>query len=232
MRIRQFRYAADNLAYLIYGENAALAVDPGAVEDMLTFLEKSGLTLQAVVNTHSHPDHTTGNKSILEQTKAVFMDTEILLKEPFLELEGDRIAVYHTPGHTQDSVIFQVDRSLVTGDTLFTGKAGRCFTGDLARFLKSIKRIMAFPSRTVIYGGHDYVLEYMDTAKAIEPNNTAIDDFLETYTPDHVCSTLADEYRINPTLRFNTDSLIHVLKERGLATATEYERWQSVMSIV
>ena len=232
MHIRQFRYGADNLAYLICGKTAAIAVDPGAVEDMLGYMNQSGLTLQTVVNTHTHPDHTTGNKALLRQSRAAYRDMASLLEESSLELEGNRIAVHHTPGHTEDSVVFQVDRSLLTGDTLFTGKAGRCFTGNLARFLESIKKIMAFPEDTVIYGGHDYVIEYMETAKAIEPHNTAIEDFLKTYTPDHVCSTLADEYRINPTLRFNTDSLIHVLKERGLATATEYERWQSVMSIV
>ena len=36
MRIRQFPYSADNLGYLIWGERHAMAVDGGAVKDILS----------------------------------------------------------------------------------------------------------------------------------------------------------------------------------------------------
>lgn len=232
MQVHQFRYAADNLAYLICAEHSALAIDPGAVTEILSFLEANGLKLRAVTNTHTHPDHTTGNAAILDKTGAEYLAPADLIGRESLTLEDNRIDVYHTPGHTEDSLIFHLDGRLVTGDTLFTGKAGRCFTGDPKRFLRSIKLIMGFPEDTVIYGGHDYVLEYLDTAAAIEPENPAVEEFRSRYNPDHVCSTLADEFRINPTLRFNTDSLTAVLKERGLAAESEYDRWRSVLSIV
>lgn len=232
MKIRQFKYASDNLAYLLYHDARGMAIDPGAVGDMLAFLETSGIQLAYVVNTHTHPDHTSGNAAMIEATGAEYLDTASLIRRSFLELAGKRIDVFHTPGHSEDSVIFHVDDTLVTGDTLFTGKAGRCFTGDLEEFLASIKRIMSFPDETVIYGGHDYVLEYMETAKQIEPGNQAINAFLAAYNPEHVRSTLADEYRINPTLRFNRAPMIDILKGRGLAVETEYDRWRSVMSIV
>ncbi len=232
MQFYQFRYGQDNLAYLICGKKTALAVDPGAVEEILSFLTASGLKLQAVVNTHSHPDHTGGNVAILAATDAEYFTCEELIGRNSLVLEGHRICIYHTPGHTEDSLIFHVDSALITGDTLFTGKVGRCFTGDRQQFLQSIKMIMRFPEETVIYGGHDYVLEYLNTAAKIEPGNTAIEEFRRRYDPRRVCSTLAEEFRMNPTLRFNTDSMIAVLKQRGLAVDTEYDRWCSVLSIV
>jgi len=232
MEIKQFRYSADNLAYLIYNESQAIAIDPGAVNGIFAFLNQTDLKLKYVANTHTHPDHTSGNGAIIKKTGAEYMDMDMLTKNKSIELSGRRIAVHHTPGHSQDSVIFHFDNILVAGDTLFNGKAGRCFTGDLKRFLESIKLIMSFPDDTIVYSGHDYVLEYMETAITIEPDNKAIKEFLSTYNPDHVYSTLADEYRMNPTLRFNNQDLIEILKERGLPVATEYDRWQSIMSIV
>lgn len=232
MQFHQFRYGQDNLAYLICGEKTALAVDPGAVSEILSFLAAAGIKLQAVVNTHSHPDHTSGNTAILAATDAEYFTPEELIGRSSLVLEGRHINIYHTPGHTEDSLIYHVDSTLITGDTLFTGKVGRCFTGDRQRFLQSVKFIMDFPPETVIYGGHDYVLEYLDTAARIEPENEAIAEFRRSYDPARVCSTLADEFRINPTLRFNTDSLASVLKQRGLPADTEYDRWCSILSIV
>ena len=238
MEIKQFKYAADNLAYLIYdndntdNNNRGIAVDPGATEEIMAFIKQRGIELSYVVNTHTHADHTSGNSSILKSTNAEYLDMASLIDEGSIELSGELIRVYHTPGHTRDSVVFHFEGILLTGDTLLTGKAGRCFTGDLKRFLESMKLIMSLPDETIIYGGHDYVEEYMQTAKMVEPHNKAIEAFLAKYKPDKVFSTLAEEYKINPTLRFNEKSVIEVLRKKGLPVETEYERWCSIKSIV
>ncbi len=49
MKIRQFRYSSDNLGYVIYGEKSAVAIDGGAVEAILKFLDKNRLQLEFVV---------------------------------------------------------------------------------------------------------------------------------------------------------------------------------------
>ena len=232
MNIQQFRYGADNLAYVVYGNKEAIAVDPGAVNDILSFVKDRALTLQYVVNTHTHPDHTTGNQKVLDKTGAEYIEPKQLVQDQGLPLEREEIKVYATPGHTRDSVVFHFNKTLVTGDTLFIGKAGKCMTGDFNALLESLRFLMSFPEDTVIYPGHDYVEEYMDTAKTVEPDNPAIDAFLKTYSPDHVVSTLADEYQMNPTLRFNRPELIEKLKERGLSVETEPDRFRSVMWIV
>ena len=60
MNVKQFRYSMDNFGYLVYGKRSALAVDGGAVDEILSFINTKDLTLEFVTNTHSHMDHTTG----------------------------------------------------------------------------------------------------------------------------------------------------------------------------
>ena len=232
MQVKQFRYAADNFGYLVYDQKAAIVIDGGAVEEILLFASSRNLKIEYVTNTHTHPDHTSGNRSLIKNSGAEFIDTQQLYDLRQIALEDTGINIYHTPGHTTDSFCFYFDKILISGDTLFNGKAGRCFSGDLRAFLASLKMLINLPPDTIIYSGHDYVEEYMETAKRIEPANPYIDEFLEKYDSKHVFSRLKDEFLINPCLRFNDPKMIAILKKKGLPEETEYKRWESIMSIV
>ena len=230
MKIKQFKYASDNLGYLIFGRRTAVAIDGGAVSDIVSFMDKNGLRLAYATNTHTHADHTTGTRDLLKRTDATFIEIPTLKQEKEIELEGETIQVLETPGHTMDSVSFHFDHCLVTGDTLFNGTVGNCFSGDLKSFYNSIKLLMGFPDETIIYAGHDYVRASMDFAKLVEPDNREIERFLEKYDSDHIWSTLADERKMNPFIRFNEKSIIDYIQKHGLPVETEYERWESIMS--
>jgi len=225
LNVEQFRYSADNFSYLIYGEKYALAIDGGAWEEILLILERSNLKLAVVTNTHQHFDHTSGNDQILKATKAQFLDFADLPDNREIQIDGEKVFVYRTPGHTGDSVCFH------TVDTLFNGTIGNCFSGDLKNFYLSIKRLMTLPDATIVYAGHDYVQDSLAFARNLEPDNQDIDIFRNSYDPDHVCSTMADERRINPYLRFNEEPIIRLLEKKGLPCTTEWERWKSLMSI-
>jgi len=229
--VRQFRYAHDNLSYLVYGPSSALAIDGGATGAILSFLENRGLKLVYVMNTHDHADHTAGNGELLRATRAQLLTHRDLPHRRKIEIEGSVVEVLHTPGHTEDSKCFYTENFLISGDTLFNGTIGNCFTGDLKRFYESIKGLMALPAATVVYAGHDYVKDSMVFARYLEPDNDHIDAYLRRYDPAHVASTLADEMQINPYFRFNEESIIDFLKRRGLPVNTEWERWQSLMRI-
>lgn len=230
LNIEQFRYG-DNLAYLIYGNKEAMAIDGGAWQEILAFLETNNLTLKFVTNTHQHYDHTPGNEQLLRKTKAKFLNSSTLADNQEIIIEGEAVIVYRTPGHTSDSICFHTNNILVTGDTLFNATVGNCFSGDQKSFYQSIKRLMALPDETKIYAGHDYIRDSLAFAKHLEPENKEIDRFRNSYDPDHVYSTLADEHRINPYFRFNEESIINLLKANNLPHATEWERWESLMSI-
>jgi len=92
--------------------------------------------------------------------------------------------------------------------------------------------LMALPEKTIIYAGHDYVEEYMDVAKNLEPDNPHIDTYMSNYDPAHVRSTLAEEFKVNPCLRFNDPKIISILEAKGQPARTEFERFKSIRDIV
>jgi hydroxyacylglutathione hydrolase len=139
--------------------------------------------------------------------------------------------VYRTPGHSIDSICFHTGQYLLSGDTLFNGTIGNCFSGNLRAFYESIARLMALPEDTVVFPGHDYVELAIAFARYLEPENRDLDAYMSNYEPDCVRSLLRDEFKVNPYMRFNDPKLIEILKKRGLPVDTEWVRWQSLMAI-
>jgi len=231
MKIEQFRYGKDNLAYLVYARRTAIAVDGGAVDEILAFLRDRRLRLAAVVNTHGHPDHTVGTEELVRRTGAEYMHNGRLRTDGLICLDDETVRVLHTPGHTLDSLTFVAENALITGDTLFNATVGNCFSGDLAAFYASIEALLRFKDETRIYAGHDYLRESIAFARSLEPQNPNLAPYLARYRPEHVFSTLGEERRVNPYLRFNEPALVAVMRQRGLAVDTPYQRWVAVMSI-
>jgi hydroxyacylglutathione hydrolase len=231
LEIKQFFYGADNLGYLLYSDGRALAIDGGAVTDILDFVGQNHLKLDRVTNTHGHGDHTRGTRLLIQSTGAEHLDHRRFTDGHTIDLNGETVTVRLTPGHTADSVTFAADNFLVTGDTLFNGTVGNCFSGDLKAFYQSIQLLMQFPGETRLYAGHDYVTESLAIARKLTPANRAIDAYAAKYNKHHVVSTLDDERAVNPYLRFNDADIIRLLEANGLPTGTEYQRWEGIMSI-
>ncbi len=232
MDIQQFRYGADNLGYLVYSEKFSIAIDPGASEDMVKFAKEKNIPIDIVTNTHTHADHTQGNNALLKKTNARFIDCISLSHGQILDLkDGTGLEVMLTPGHTMDSLCFKGAGFVVTGDTLFNATVGNCFSGDLESFLNSLKLLMTLPGDTLVYAGHDYVLDAVKYAGIIEPDNPDLSGYASSYNPDHVVSRLSEELKVNPYLRFNTLSMIERLKEKNLPKETQLQRFSSVMEV-
>lgn len=231
MEIKQFKYASDNFGYLVYNGGEAMAIDGGAVAKILSFVKEQNLDLKFITNTHGHGDHTMGTQDLVRLSGGLFLDYKKFKDQDTIDLGDEAIMVLHTPGHTTDDITFFCDGFLVTGDTLFNGTVGNCFSGDLGAFYHSIKKLMAMPPDVKIYAGHDYVRESMVVAKNLDPDNGFISEYLEKIDHHHLFSTLADELTVNPYLRFNEKSLIALMKKEKLPTETEYQRWESIMSL-
>jgi hydroxyacylglutathione hydrolase len=231
LHVEQFRYGHDNLGYLIFGRTAAMAVDGGAWREILDFVRKHNLNLLYVTHTHRHHDHIEGSEQLLEVSGARLLGFHELQDDSVITLDGETVRVYRTPGHSIDSICFHAGRYLLSGDTLFNGTIGNCFSGNLRAFYESIRRLMALPEDTVVFPGHDYVELAIAFARHLEPENRDVDACMSNYEPDCVRSLLRDEFKVNPYMRFNDPKLIEILKKRGLPVDTEWERWQSIMAI-
>lgn len=165
--------SSKNFAYLIGDEQSreAAVVDPsGVVSEIMEALEDEGLQLKYVVNTHSHSDHTVGNKELAEMTGAKLLmyktresGSDAGLKEgDTITLKEIKIRVIHTPGHTPDSICLLVDNKLLTGDTLFVGECGRTdMSGGNSEDLYDslFGKILPLNDELGIYPGHDYGLK-------------------------------------------------------------------------
>ena len=230
MKIKQFRYASDNLGYLVYTDDRGIAVDAGAADDIAAFSAENGIEIICVTNTHTHGDHTAGNQVLLAKTGADFLDCRAFTQGQRIDIApGKGLEVLLTPGHTMDSVCFRGDGFIITGDTLFNATVGNCFSGDLDAFYRSLKMLMDLPEDTLVYAGHDYVDSSLAEAAAIEPDNPEIDRYRMKRGKDPVVSTIGDELAVNPYLRFNTPSIVRLLEERNLPCGTETERFTAMM---
>lgn len=158
--------------YLIIDDESrrAAAVDPGmGSEPVLGYLERQGLTLDYIIDTHGHVDHIFNNAYFKKSTQAkllihpedVFLleklvanallwgmratasppPDELLEDGQMLLLGNLSFKVIHTPGHSPGGVCLYLDGAVMVGDTLFAGSIGRTDIpgGSLETLLNSVR---------------------------------------------------------------------------------------------
>jgi len=225
-RVIQIKYGADNLGYLIHDRAKAIAIDPGAPGFILDYIQKESLHLKEIRNTHSHFDHTSGNQELSASTGAPV----VVSTGPGRFYLGDEtIEIIPTPGHTRDSVCFLSNGWVITGDTLFIANVGNCLPGLIRPFRKSLDRLLELPDDTTVYPGHDYTGRSIRRALEIEPENPDIINFLESYNPPPVASTIGEEKKINPYLRTDEPTVIAYLTKNEKDVSSSLHRFQSFL---
>ena len=55
MNLQQFPYSSDNFSYVIFGKHSALAIDGGAVESILDFVQKKIATYFQLLKDYNFP---------------------------------------------------------------------------------------------------------------------------------------------------------------------------------
>jgi glyoxylase-like metal-dependent hydrolase (beta-lactamase superfamily II) len=163
-----------------------------------------GLSVEYVINTHSHYDHSAGN-DLFKKAGARVVTHKSAHSGDVQVAEGDTLTVgeltlsfFHTPGHTSDSMCILAEKELMAGDTLFVGKVGGTYGREAALTeFDSLKKLMTLDPDIRVWPGHNY---------GVRPS-----------------STIGEELKSNPfILRLNNFEDFFWLKENWAAYKIEH----------
>jgi len=159
-----------NFTYILEDEETSYAIllDPSwNLDDILKIITRYDLKIKYIVNTHYHFDHTLGNKAMAKSTGAKIMQHESSTIDHDIPLvDGQKITfgnseltVFHTPGHSKDSICLVGDGKIFSGDTLFVGNRGRVELpgGSPRELYHSLFDILyTMDENLALYSGHNY----------------------------------------------------------------------------
>ena len=128
-------------AYYITSNGEAAIIDPlRETQPYIERLEKEGVKLKYIFETHFHADFVSGHLDLAKKTDAAIVygptaqpEFASIIAEDgqIFEVGNVKIKVLHTPGHTMESSCFLLmdengkETALFSGDTLFLGDVGR-----------------------------------------------------------------------------------------------------------
>ena len=162
----------DNNVYVVGDDSSVYVVDPS--HDLDAVAELVGdRRVEGILLTHAHNDHCE-----LAPEAAKRFDTEVYLHPdddmlwqesngdaPYtpladrgqFDIGGEKITVYHTPGHSPGCVVLHVGETLLSGDTLFNGgpgATGRKYS-DFDVIIESLRNVVFnLPAETRVLPGH------------------------------------------------------------------------------
>lgn len=162
LNIKMFTFSpiAEN-TYVLYNDfKNAIIIDPGCYfpeerEELQSFIEGEGLTVQKLINTHCHLDHIFGNKFVadtftlplhLHPKEKIMLErapaSGLMFNLPFdnfggemifledgdtVKLDNDTLEVIFAPGHSPGHICFycREQHFIISGDVLFKDNIGR-----------------------------------------------------------------------------------------------------------
>lgn len=170
-------------------DNEAVIIDPVERhwERDLRHLERLGLKLAYILETHAHADHVTSAGKLREITGAkAAVPSGCAIPPADCQLsDGDTIrfgaeetiTVLHTPGHTAGSMSYEWRGNLFTGDTLLIDGCGRTDfqSGSSEALYDSVTaKLFTLPGATRVWPGHDYKGQSVSTVAWEKEHNARL----------------------------------------------------------
>ena len=228
---------SDNYGYLLIDPSSrrAAVVDASEAGPVLAEVKRRGLRLEAVLSTHHHFDHVGGNQEIAGAVPGIRVVgsrvdvdrvpalTECVDDGQDFDVLGFPARAIFIPAHTSGAVAYYFASdgpSVFSGDTLFAAGCGRLFEGPAAQMMESLGKLATLPDDTKVFCGHEYTEKNLRFAHELEPGNADIAAKLERVRAERaagrptVPSTIGEEKRTNPFLRWNSDELRATLRRR------------------
>jgi len=234
MKIEIIPCLQDNYSYLIIDEkkNIACVVDPSESSPVIKYLEKNKINLKFILNTHHHYDHVGGNKELKKKYGANVVgfkgdknripEIDILVNDHEVwKYEDFETKIIHIPGHTLGHICFYFynEKSVFTGDTLFSLGCGRIFEGTYSQMFDSLKKLKELPKDTKIFCGHEYTKQNSKFCIAHDKNNENLKNKIKEIEKklqnnlSTIPSTIKDELECNIFLRSNNVETFSKLRD-------------------
>ncbi len=239
--IHQFPCLNDNYGFLARdGETGTtVAIDTPDGDKYLQEASLLGWTIDAIWNTHWHPDHAGGNLKIKDATGCrIFGPAGEAEKIPGIEEQlrgGDTVKLGHltahvidVPGHTLGHIAFHVPaaKTAFVGDALFALGCGRVFEGDPQMMWTSLARLKELPADTALYCAHEYTAANARFAITVDPDNASLSAYAKEVEMKRqrgewtVPTVLSRELESNPFLRADNADLQSAMGHPGDAVST------------
>ena len=231
----------DNYSYLICDEktNNTIIIDPSEFSPCDKVISQKYKKLDYILNTHHHYDHVGGNEELKKKYNAIVFGfngdrdripsiDELLKDNQEFKIGNLNFTTLFIPGHTRGHVAFYLkeEKTVFTGDTLFSLGCGRVFEGTNEQMFNSLNRIKSLPENTKIYCGHEYTKKNLEFCIKFNPNNKyllikkeKITEKIKNRKPT-LPTTIADEIKTNIFLRYDD---LDVKKQLNLMEASDLE---------
>ncbi len=230
-------------AYYITSNGEAFIVDPlRDIESYLERINRDGVKLKYILETHFHADFVSGHVDLANKTGATIVYGPTQMPTAFqkhvaadgeiLNVGNIKIKVIHTPGHTMESSCFllidenNTEHGIITGDTLFIGDVGR---PDLAQHViadltqDKLARHLYHSLRNKIMPLSDHLIVY--------PNHgagSACGKNMSKETTDTLGNQKQTNYALNPQL--TEDAFVEQILS-GLTAPPQYFPQNVLMNI-
>ncbi len=163
-----------NMQYMLHDktENKMVAIDPAwTTVPYIDLATQHHAVVSEIWITHGHFDHVNKLDQLIAATSPVrvVLYTNPLVRPQYEHLHfvsdgdtikfgGETIHILHLPGHSPDSIAFNINGHLICGDVLFVDACGRSDLpgSDATKMKNSLARLAQLPPQTWIYPGHDY----------------------------------------------------------------------------
>lgn len=239
-------------AYYITSNGEAAIIDPlREVQPYLDRLQRDGVKLKYIFETHFHADFVSGHVDLSRATGVPIIygpnakcefDCISAKDEQIFELGKVKFKVLHTPGHTMESTTYLLidengkDHAIFSGDTLFIGDVGR---PDLAQ--KAANMTQDQLAATLYHSLRDKIMTLADDV-IVYPAHGAGSACGKNMSKETV-STIGNQKQFNYALRANmteaefikevTDGLLPPPAYFGMNVAMNkkgYDSFETVMN--
>lgn len=147
--------------------NETAVVDTGAnPEAIIQKAQELGVIPSKILLTHAHPDHAWGLDLLVQEFRC---PTWIDEREPrpggtedfhfvkdgeVINLGELKVQAIATPGHTPGGVSYKVNRTVLSGDTIFAGSMGRANSSWQDLYHSITHTLFSFSDDTILRPGH------------------------------------------------------------------------------